>query len=263
MARPVLDVDIVELVRLHSSGYPDGEIAKLLGVSRRTIIRKRQELGLEANRKSGEKGYHFRETEPYWQAVRRALRHVGNYINEAAREYYQKTKDYERYFICMLLEPKPMFHAAPGPWAADPQKMYFKHVKYITDFEKTMDMTSLSGVPGPAILELARLYKSADEELCKDLARQAVEGAGFVNAHDTVEMVDECIPPESYEEFWEEEERKAMDWTPIKQWEPVKKLGKAIRRVTNTISLGTGRKGRGGGRKNIKDHQAYQAAMGY
>ena len=76
-----------------------------------------------------------------------------------------------------------------------------------------MDMTSLSG-PRPAILELARLYKTADDELCKDLARQAVEGAGFVNAHDTVEMIEECIPPESYEEFWRRR-TKAMDWTPI------------------------------------------------
>jgi len=261
--KPAIEIDIVELIEMHSRGYPDGEIAKRLNVSRRTIIRRRQELGLKANRKSGEKSFHFKETEPYWQAVRRALKYVGNYIMEAAREYYKKTKDWLRFFISGFLEPKPMFHPAPGQWAANPDRMYFKHVKYITDFEKSMDMVSLSGVPGPAVLELARLYKTGDKELCKELAMKAVEGAGFVNANDTVEMISECIPPDFYEEFWEAEEQKAIDWTPIKQWEPVKKLGKAIRGVTNIFSSGTGKKGKGGGRKNIKDHQAYQAAMGY
>lgn len=266
MARPVLDIDVNELVRLHSKGYPDNEIAKLLKISRPTVVRRRQALGLEANRKSGEKGPHVKETEPYWHAVRRALKYVGNYIMAAAREYYQKTKDFERYFICMLLEPKPMFHAAPGPYAADPQRMYLKHVKYITDFEKTMDMTSMAGVPGPAILELVKLYKSADEETCKTLARQAVEGAGFVNAGDTVEMVDECTPPEAYLEYWQAEEQKAIDWAPIKEWEPVRKISKAIRKVVNVFSPKTpkpGKKGKGGGTQSIHTHQAYQAAMGY
>lgn len=263
MARPAMDIDLDELVRLHSKGYPDIEIAKRLKVSRPTVIRRRQALGLKANRKSGEKGPHVKDTEPYWQAVRRALKYVGEYIFEAARDYYQKSQDWNRFFICRLLEPRPMFHSAPGPYTADPQKMYLKHVKYITDFEQKMDMTSLAGCPGPAILELVRVYKSADEETCKALARQAVEGAGYVNAGDTVEMVNECTPPEEYQEYWEAEEQKAIDWTPIKEWEPIKKLGKAFMKAASTLSSGTGKKGRGGGTQNIHNHQAFQAAMGY
>ena len=76
-------------------------------------------------------------------------------------------------------------------------------------------------------------------------------------------MVEECTPPEAYQEYCEAEEQKAMEWTPIKEWEPVKRLSKAIRKVTNTFYSGTGKKGKGGGRKNIRDYQAYQAAMGY
>lgn len=261
--RTAQDIDIVELIELHSKGYPDGEIAKRLNTSRRTIIRRREELGLKANRKVGEKSFHYKETEPYWQAVRRALKYVGHYIANAAREYYRKTKDWLRFFISGFVEPKPMFHPAPGQWAAEPERMYIKHVKYITDFEKNMNMVSLAGVPGPEILELARLYKTADKELCKELAMKAVEGTGFVNANDTVDMVSECIPPDQYEAFWEEEEQEAINWTPNKQWEPVKKLRNVVRKLTNSFSSGSGKRGKGGGRKNIKDHQAYQAAMGY
>jgi hypothetical protein len=249
-------------LELHSQGYPDGDIAEELKVSRPTIIRRRKELGLKANRRKGERGMVFKEDEPYWQVARRAKQHIGRYISEAASEIYRETKDWYRFQISGVLEPKPLTQQVPGPYYQNPDRMYQKHIKYITDTEKSMDMVGLAGVPGPAFLELLKVYKSGKMEVIKRLAREAVETAGFVNAHATVQDVDECTPPEIQMKHWEKEEQGAMDWSPIKEWEPVKKLGRAYSKVAASVSR-TGKRGRGGGIMNIENHIAFQGAMGY
>ena len=54
--RSAIDIDMNKFVALYSKGLPDGEIARELKVSRRTIIRRREELGLKPNRTSGQRG---------------------------------------------------------------------------------------------------------------------------------------------------------------------------------------------------------------
>ena len=128
-----------------------------------------------------------------------------------------------------------MFHPIPGPYAADPNKMNWKNIKYITDFEQMIDHVGLAGVPGPAVLELMRIYKKGDLNFCKELARQAVETAGFVRVDSMVLSVAAygCMPPEKYREYWEEQQLIAMDWTPIKHWE--KKRKQLLKHLPTTV----------------------------
>jgi hypothetical protein len=199
--------------------------------------------------------------EPYWQAARRAYQQVGKYISEAAHEILQETGDWCRFQISGVVEPKPMTQQLPGPYCQNPDKMYQKNIKYITDTEKSMDMIGIAGVPGPEIFKLAKVYKSGKLEAIKELARKAVETAGFVNAHATVRDVDECTPPETYLEYWDNREQEALDWNPIKEWEPVRKIGTALKKVADRAR--TGKRGRGGGVMNIDTHIAFQGALGY
>jgi len=54
--RPAIDIDMNKFVTLYSKGLTDGEIATKMKVSRRTVIRRREELGLKPNRTSGQRG---------------------------------------------------------------------------------------------------------------------------------------------------------------------------------------------------------------
>lgn len=54
--RPTIDIDMNKFVTLYSKGLADGEIAHKMKVSRTTIIRRREELGLKPNRTSGQRG---------------------------------------------------------------------------------------------------------------------------------------------------------------------------------------------------------------
>lgn len=263
---PSLDISFADIIDLHSKGLTDSQIAIKLGATRVTILRRRKEIGLQANRAVGDRGPSVKPEEPYWQAVRRALRNndVAKYIRAASRDHYKKTHDWDRFFIATVLEPRPMFHAIPGPYASHPEKMYLKHTRYITRFEKMMGETSLAGVPGPAILELIQVCKSADEETCMELARKAVEGAGYVNSFDTVEKIElqGCVAPEEYNQHWEEKDQECDVWTPNQLWEPVKKIAKAWGRAVGDAISRTGRRGRGGGTQSLNNHLAFQGIKG-
>lgn len=261
MARPRANINLERFKELYHVGYTDLQIALKLGISRVTILRQRQELGYPPNREVGERGISVNENEAYWLLIRRSLPHIGKFLQQAAREYYQKTSDWERYFIAMVMEPKEMFHPIPGPYAGDPEKMNFKNTKYITDFEKGLSNVGLAGVPGPTVIELIRVYKSADQETCKQLARKAVEEAGYVRTDTLVKDVEKCITPEELQAHWEEQEREAFDWTPVQDWG---RQRETIYRDYNTYySAGSGQVGSTGSINSISNTQAFLGAKGY
>lgn len=264
MARPAKEVDTIKMFELYSKGLVDSEIAKQLGTSRASIVRRRQDFNLKANRKIGDRGPAVKENELYWVAARRALRYVGRFIQNAAREYYEETGDYNRYFISMIMEPRPMFHACPGPHKGKEfENMNFTDIKYITDFEEAVERTALSGCPGPAIIDLAKIYKTADEETCMKLAREAVEGSGYVKAHLKVSDVIFCDAPELHKTFWERIELETMAEAPVQDWAPPKKIPKNAYSPIRDGAGRTGKKGRGGGTQSINNARAYLAAAGY
>ncbi len=264
MARPKITIDYEKFQKLYDCGYQDSAIARILGVDRSTVTRRRQAINLPANRGRGERGPAVKEDEPYWKAVSRALKYVGDYIAEAAREMYKRTNDFERFFICYCMQPKPMYHANPLSYCSDPDKMNYKAVQKIVEYEQKVDQMTWAGVPGPAVLELVQVYKSADEETCKRLAQEAVETAGFVNADSKVGDVVVMTPPKDIINFWKNQLAEILGWTPKKEWEkPRKKLSKAIAKIKEKVTGGSGRRGRGGGVKNLRNYQAFQAAQGY
>jgi hypothetical protein len=267
MARPRITIDYNKFQKLYDAGYQDAEIARILGVDRSTVTRRRQAINLPANRKRGERGPAVKEDEPYWKAVTRVLKYVKDYISEAAREYYKRTNDFERFFICYCMEPKPMYHANPHAYYSDPQKMNYKAVQKIVEYEQKMDQASMAGVPGPAILELAKVYKSADEETCKQLAKEAVETAGFVNCDCKVCDVTIMTPPKDLIRFWKNRLAEILSWTPVKEWETAKRIRKATikakEKVASVACGRSGRRGKGGGLQSLNNHLAFQAAQGY
>jgi hypothetical protein len=132
---------------------------------------------------------------------------------------------------------------------------------HITDFEKIIDHVGLAGVPGPAALELIRVYKKGEHSFCKKLAREAVETAGFVRPDSKVWAIElsGCIPPEEYREYWEKQELIAMDWTPVKDWGKKKTIIKSFNKYTS----GTGKRSKTGRIRTIETTQAYLGAIGY
>lgn len=257
---------IPELQVLHAKGYTDIEIAKKLGVSQPTITRCRNQLKLKPNRKKGEHGPNISGTEPYWLMCNRILRipKLAKLVAAASYDYFNETGDWDTFFICRVREPADLFHPVPGPYATDPEKMYQRHADYIVTYEERMDNVPSAGVPGPAIIELARLYLSTDEATGKALARKAVAGAGVVSQYSTVEQVEhnpgELITPISIHfEQWAEIKQKGIEFFP-EDTQPRREscyIGGGDYRSSN------GRKGVGGGTKNINDHAAWQGALGY
>jgi len=54
--RPVINIDMNKFIALYTKGLTDGEIATRMKISRPTVIRRREELGLKPNRTSGQRG---------------------------------------------------------------------------------------------------------------------------------------------------------------------------------------------------------------
>ena len=270
MARPKRNMDYTTFEELYNRGYHDAAIAEELGCDRSYVAKMRKWVNLPANRKVGHRGPSVKQDEPYWLAVRRSLQYVGKYIFEAARKYYEETKDWDRYFICGVLEPKPMTHAIPSPHYGDPEKWNFKHGQNIIDYEEQAERYSLAGCPGPAILELAKVYKSADEDTCQRLAMEAVQTSGYVSAYATVADTKALTPPEILIRFWKQQLEAIQEWIPVKAWTPIRKLkamytkAKEAKAVAKEYySRGSGKRGRGGGIQSTHNHAAYQAALGY
>lgn len=270
MARPRKYVDYNTFEELYNRGYHDAAIAEELGCDRSYIAKMRKTINLPANRRVGNRGPAVKQDEPYWLAVRRALQYVGKEIMEAANKYYDESKDWDRFFICGVLEPKSMMHAIPSPHFGDPEKWNFKHGKNIVDYEEQAEKYSLAGCPGPAILELAKVYKSADKETRQRLAMEAVQTAGYVSAYATVADTKALTPPEILIRFWKQQLEVVQDWVPIKAWSPVRKLKAMYTKAKEAIAVakeyhsrGSGRRGRGGGIQSVHNHRAYQAALGY
>jgi hypothetical protein len=54
--RPAIDINLKNFIAWHSKGLSDGEIASKMKISRPTVIRRREELGLKPNRTAGQRG---------------------------------------------------------------------------------------------------------------------------------------------------------------------------------------------------------------
>lgn len=254
------------MMELYEKGYTDTEISRQLGVTQATITRTRQGLKLKVNRKPGDRGPGISESKPYWQICNALLRNLtlNKLISQAAREHYNDTGDWDIFFISRVREPLELYHPIPGPYATT--NMTKKHARYMVNYEQLMDNVSSAGVPGAAIIELARLYKSTDQETNEELARQAVEESGIVNQYSTVSEVlqnnGKIVSMADHREKWTKYKQDALNFFPD---DVPTKLPKPNGGKTPPPPgyKADGRRGKGGGTKNISDHQAWQARNGY
>jgi hypothetical protein len=217
---------------LYERGLPDGIIAEILGVSRPTIVRLRQELNLPANREVGQRGPgKARDEKSYYLEVKRVLRNpeVGRALHEAAREAaneWRGTADESKAWIATGLDPAPVPHFNPGPYAGDPAKMDLTTAKLIAHTEQRAEYAVVAGVPGPAIFELARVIKTADKSLVRKLALEAVRTAFMVGVHQTVAAVRQFLEEvgergreayEGWKAMWRELKEKLFAWAPVRE----------------------------------------------
>lgn len=257
MGRPRVVVDKEKFLSLHRNGLTDGAIAEALDISRPTVIRLRQEMGLDANRRRGERGPGaLREDKPYHQEVQRILKRnpeAQRLLYVAAREYREAGGDPVTSFIATGTEPAPMPKAVVGPHAPDVEKLNLTHVTRVVDFEQAAERAGVVGVPGPMVFELARQLKTASLEVLKSLAMKAVQSACWVGLHqltsDVLKRLDEgrLHLVKTWHDFWAEQKEKALAWAPVQEEKKIK-LPKVIKRVCTWVSRAfTGWRGTGGG----------------
>lgn len=268
--RTSLEEDQVKkLLDLHGMGYSDIDIAERLGVSRYVVMRYRKTAGLPANRARGDRGLGKpKDNESYYLYTQRVLKN--HLIADAMRKAIAKLLHlgritFESAFVAMGMEPARLIHPQLPRFAQDPEKMTFPAGEKIARVEQYIERSGLAGVPGPGIMELAKVVKTNDEKAKEYWAEQAVLESGLVTATATVSMIDNCVvlptPVQRFIEKWRQEIEQVREFTRNRM--PVKKIARGFTRIREYISSRTGKKGRQGGTINIAERAAWAGAAGY
>ncbi len=268
--RPAIEIHKETFLRLYNEGLADQIIAQNLGISRQTVIRFRESMGLKPNRKRGERGPgKVREDKSYYQEVKRVMR-----IPEVAREIYKAAKIYRRAggdeatsYVATVIDPAPTPRVIPGPWCSPADKINLTQVKYIVTVEQQAERTGIAGVPGPAVFELAEVVKTGSERLIRKLAMAAVMQAFMVGVNETVKKVTSKIGPvhlsrralSVLRDTWERVKNQCLAWAPVQE-ESKKRF---TFRVMGERPALTGKVGRQGGRWSLEARRAFAGANGY
>lgn len=225
MGRPKAVIDQDEFLFLYKKGFSDQVIAEFFCVHRSTVIRKRQQMSLPPVRKRGERGPGtVHGNLPYYVETFRLLKYLEKHIKEEAREIYSKTairrNEDAQAHLCLHswlatgVEPVSVPHPVPGKYAKSASRPKSEYVRHILDMEYHAAKAGLAGVPGPSIIKLAQVYKTADERTKSELARQAMAEAGYVGVHETVEHVIEngLTSYDNWVELWRKKSDTALQW---------------------------------------------------
>lgn len=227
MARPRAVIDKDEFLLLYRKGFSDQVIAEHFCVHRSTIARKRRQMSLPPIRKRGERGPGTVQKDmPYYAEIFRLLKHVGKYIREETRRVRceaaaQGNKEVqERLYLLSWLaagvDPAPVPHPVPGKYVQDSLRPKSERVRHLLNLEYLADRAGLAGVPGPSIINLARVFKTADEKTKSELVRQAIAEAGYVGVHETVDHVLEngFAGYDNWVELWDRQRDAVLQWVP-------------------------------------------------
>jgi hypothetical protein len=225
LGRPKAVIDQDEFLLLYEKGFSDQVIADHFCVHRSTIARKRQQMSLSPVRKRGERGPGTVHNDlPYYVETFRLLKHLEKHIKEEARIVRSEAAGqgneeaqvhiYLRSWLATGVEPAPVPHPVPEKYAKNALRPKSENVRHLLDMEYHAARAGLAGVPGPAIIKLAQVYKTADERTKSDLTRQAIAEAGYVGVHETVEHVIEngLTSYDNWVELWRGESDTALQW---------------------------------------------------
>lgn len=215
MSRPRISFDYDVLLNLHAQGYSDSMMAKSLGINRETLRRHRKRLGLKANREPGQRGPSIRPDEPYWEACKRLLTYTGRYISEAIVKCQQdQSADDVQLFLAQMLYPRNLTHPQPSKYYCSIDSMTDHTIETAIDFESKQAAAGIAGVPGPTILELAQVCRTAAPETIISLAVQAVRESGIVSVYENVDAVMQRGTTEyiQWDNLWREYKEEARTW---------------------------------------------------
>lgn len=209
---------------LYNRGYTDQQIAARTGLSRSTVHRHRQKMGLKSHRESGRRGCSIYQFTPFWVQCRRWMKNaqVRDAIRQACAELRRDPDvDFDYLSACMVwvLEPGPISHPEPGPYEQGPEQMSAGVIDRIMRFEEFMDSSAGStGVPGLAIVDLVASLKSSDipDDRKVEFARRAVLEAGLTSAYATVQSLESGTSSidslSALGHFWAQMKTRSLEW---------------------------------------------------
>lgn len=258
------------LLDLHAKGYTDGEIAGRIGVSRYAVMRYRKAHSLKGNCRPGDRGLgRPKDGESYYLYTQRVLKNplVAAAIRKAIAKLFQLGRiTAETAFVALGMEPARLTHPDPPPYAQDPERMAFSTGERIAKIEQFIERSGLAGVPGRAIMELAKIIKTSDEAEKERLAEQAVIEEGLVTSSATVAAIDWYVstvtPVQEFIAKWREEIEQIREFTKNAPEKVRKGFAKGFTKVREYINR-TGKKGKQGGVINIAARTAWAGAAGY
>jgi hypothetical protein len=225
LGRLKAEIDQDEFLLLYKKGFTDQAIAEHFCVHRSTITRRRQQMSLPPVRKRGERGPGaVQKNLPYYVETFRLLKYLEEYIREEARKARSEAAAqgneeeqnhlHLRSWLATGVEPAPVPHPVPEKYVKNSLMPKPEKVRQLLDMEYHAARAGLAGVPGPSIIKLAQVYKTADEKTKSDLIRQAIAEAGYVGVHETVEHVlkNGFTSYDNWVNLWTENSDTAMQW---------------------------------------------------
>lgn len=224
MSRPKAVIDQNEFLSLYEKGFSDQAIAEHFCVHRSTITRKRQQMSLPSVRRRGERGPGAVHNKlPYYLETFRLLKYLEKYIREEARKVCSEAADqgnvesqahHRLSWLATGVEPVSVPHPVPEKYVENGLRPKPEKVRHLLEMEYHAARAGLAGVPGPSIIKLAQVYKTADERTKRALVRQAITEAGYVGVHETVEHVlkNGFTSYDNWANLWTEKSNTAMQW---------------------------------------------------
>lgn len=273
-----------EFLELYSKGLTDEQIAEKMGLTRITVLRTRNRKGLKPNRTPGQRGPgKWTRNESYLNYINRVLNYIAPHLRQAARNIKDPSVTAETKFLALVMYPGHLNHPNLLSHVARPERMTYSQAIKIVCAQRRHEMAGMAGVPGPDAIELAQVCKSASPHYIQQLAEKAVISAGFVSTTATVAEIlqghRKPIPYKKLKDEWKREDRRIKRW--LKRDLP-RKLKKESRKAARDAQIQpqmeepkkaffkpysspihTGKKGKGGGIKNIEVAKACLAIKGY
>ncbi|MCF8010913.1 MAG: helix-turn-helix domain containing protein [Clostridiales bacterium] len=244
--------------------YSDKAIAKMTGVSYQAVQKWRKKHGLKPNRKKGGRTVgKIRDDRPLYKEAKRVLNNkdISCIIRDAAYEFLVKkginTHTEITAWASLIIPPAEVFHPAPGGYCIPPENTNLTHTSYAAHMESRQDKAGLCGVPSVELLEKA-IELSNTKDAGKKLA-DLVGSCGYIEEHRTVGEVRQRVPDQQkkWEKIWDEYKEKSISWAPVQRESKSKAGG-----IQEKIRV-SGKKGKGGGTKNIQAAKAFQGVAGY
>ena len=249
-----------EIKRMAAIGHSDQQIARKLGVDKNTVRYHNKER--ENKRRHGNRGIgKYKENEKYYNVIKRILNpntETGKLLLKEIQKAGKRVKDWNKRIIATGIEPaSKLHHPNPSRYANNAEKINKEAAKYIVEFEKKISRSTMVGVPGPHILILAQIIKTAKRSIRKKLAYLAVKQAKYLDEDTTLKFVLKkskelrAFDFNKQEEMWEGIKEDAIEWAPEKKSNK-KRIPLRFYNY-NEYKSSSGKRGRGGGIVNIND----------